>query len=62
MIGKKIMVFILMFAILIVVHYILDVVKAFKLNNTKERTWKDYIILGTSLSYILTIIFTGFSL
>ena len=62
MIGKKIMVFILMFAILIVVHYILDVVKAFKLNNAKERTWKDYIILGTSLSYILTIIFTGFSL
>ena len=62
MVEKKIMVFVLMFAILVVVHYILGVVKAFRLGNTKERTWKDSIILGVSLSYILTIIFTGFSL
>lgn len=62
MIERKIMVFILMFAILVVIHYILDVVKAFRLGNMKERTWKDILILGISLSYILTIIFTGFSL
>ena len=62
MIERKIMVFILMFAILVVIHYILDVVKAFRLGNMKERTWKDGVILGISLSYILTIIFTGFSL
>ena len=62
MIERKIMVFILMFAILVVIHYILDVVKAFRLGNTRERTWKDSVILGISLSYILTIIFTGFSL
>ena len=62
MIERKIMVFILMFAILVVIHYVLDIVKAFRLGNTKERTWKDSVILGISLSYILTIIFTGFSL
>ena len=62
MIEKKIMVFILMFAILVVLHYILDIVKAFRLGTIKERTWKDSVILGISLSYILTIIFTGFSL
>lgn len=62
MITKKIMVFVLMFAILVVIHYVLDIVKAFRLGNVKERTWKDSVILGVSLSYILTIIFTGFSL
>ena len=56
------MVFVLMFAILVVIHYVLDIVKAFRLGNMKERTWKDSVILGVSLSYILTIIFTGFSL
>ena len=62
MITKKIMVFVLMFAILVVIHYVLDIVKAFRLGNLKERTWKDSVILGVSLSYILTIIFTGFSI
>ena len=62
MITKKIMVFVLMFAILVVIHYVLDIVKAFRLGNVKERTWKDSVKLGVSLSYILTIIFTGFSL
>lgn len=62
MIEKKIMVFMLMFAILIVIHYILDVIKGIRLGSNKERTWKDNVILGVSLSYILTIIFTGFSL
>ena len=62
MITKKIMVFVLMFAILVVIHYVLDIVKALRLGNVKERTWKDSVILGVSLSYILTIIFTGFQL
>lgn len=62
MITKKIMVFMLMFAILIVIHYIFDVIKKIRFGNTKERTWKDNVILGLSISYILTIIFTGFTL
>ena len=62
MLIKKVMVFILMFAILVVLHYILEIVKAFRLGKTIERTWKDYLILGTSISYILTIIFTGFAI
>ena len=62
MVLKKIMVFLLMYAILVVLHYILEIVKAFRLGTTIKRTWKDYIILGTSISYILTIIFTGFTM
>lgn len=62
MVLKKIMVFLLMYAILVVIHYILELIKAFRLGTTMEKTWKDYIILGTSISYILTIIFTGFTI
>ena len=62
MLIKKVMVFILMFAILVVLHYILEIVKAFRLGTTIKRTWKDYLIIGTSISYILTIIFTGFAI
>ena len=61
MVTKKIMVFLLMFAIMVVVHYILDVVKTLRLGSGNDRTWKDDIILGVSISYILTIIFTGFA-
>ena len=62
MLERKIMVFLLMFAILVVVRYVLNIIKGFRTNTTIERTWKDDVLLGTALSYILTIIFTGFTL
>ena len=61
MLAKKLLVFILVFACLIVFWYIVDVVKRFMRNNKKDRKWYEYAILFTAISYILTIMFTGFS-
>lgn len=64
-ITKKILVFLLIFAILVVVREIVNFVlvmlsedRAIKFDLTKRRL----IILGVSISYIFTIIFTGFKL
>ena len=62
MIAKKILMFVLMLSILVVIRYILRLVKAFRLNQSMERNWKDELLLGSAISYILTIIFTGFQL
>ncbi len=62
MIAKKIMVFLLVFSILVVIYYILDMVKTIRIGSDKKRTWKDRVILWSSISYIVTIIFTGFCL
>ena len=62
MIAKKILMFVLMLSILVVIRYILRLVKAFRLNQSMDRNWKDELLLGSAISYILTIIFTGFQL
>lgn len=62
MIAKKILMFILMMSILVVIRYILNLVKAFRLGQSIERNWKDELLLASAISYILTIIFTGFQL
>lgn len=55
----KIMMFVLMFAILFVLKDIISIVKAF-VNRTQVQFGKYHILyLGLSLSYILTIIFSG---
>jgi len=62
LILKKIMVFLLVFAICVVIRDVLLLVKAFKSNEKLDRTLKHEIVLGCSISYILTIIFTGFQM
>ena len=62
MIAKKILMFLLMMSILVVIRYILNIVKAFRSGELLERTWKDELLLASAVSYILTIIFTGFQL
>lgn len=62
MIAKKILMFLLMMSILVVIRHILNIVKAFRSGETLERTWKDELLLASAISYILTIIFTGFQL
>ena len=60
-IVKKIMIFVLMFAILVVLreagNLLLSLVSKKTLGVTTARMWG----LGLSLAYILTIIFSGFS-
>lgn len=62
MIAKKILMFFLMMSILVVIRHILNIVKAFRGGELLERTWKDELLLASAVSYILTIIFTGFQL
>lgn len=62
MIAKKILVFLLVFSILVVIHYFLDMIRTIRLGSDKKKTWKDRALLWGSISYITTIIFTGFSL
>lgn len=62
MIAKKILMFLLMMSILVVIRHILNIVKAFRSGEILERTWKDELLLASAVSYILTIIFTGFQL
>ena len=62
MVLKKIMIFLLVFAILVVLHYIFSIVKAMRLGEITKRNWVDYLIIGSAISYIVTIIFTGFTL
>ena len=55
----KIMMFVLMFAILFVLKDVGSIIKAF-VNKTQIQLGKYHMLwLGLSLSYILTIIFSG---
>lgn len=56
---NKLLIFALMFAILIVSKEIFLFIMAFVKNQKFEISTKREILFGTSLSYILTIIFTG---
>lgn len=62
LIVRKLMIFVLMFAILFVlregIKFFLSFISDKQFEITKGRMWG----LGISLAYILTIIFTGFNL
>lgn len=59
---KKLMVFILVFSILIVLKEIFSFIIAYRNNKTLDKSVSKQIILATAISYIFTIIFTGFKL
>lgn len=62
-IATKIMVFVLIFCILIVFREIGKfVIEFLKENGHYQPGTRRLIILGVAISYILTIIFTGFKL
>ena len=62
LIAKKFMVFILVFCILIVLKEIFSLVEAFLKNEHIKMTLPRQITLAAAISYIMTIICTGFSL
>ena len=63
LIAQKILVFILVFCILYVMKKGLDIVFAYVRNEQFESDGgKVWLYIGLALSYILTIIFTGFKL
>lgn len=57
---KKLMVFLMVFAILNVISNIADFVLAYIKGEKLEKSLWEKLVLGTSISYIFTIIFTGF--
>ena len=59
---RKILVFLLVFAILNVIANIIDFALAFVRDERFEKPLWKLITLGVSISYIFTIIFTGFSI
>lgn len=61
-IVTKIMVFLMVFASLNIISNIMDVIKAYIQGEGLKKTIWDKLILGTSISYIMTIIITGFQL
>lgn len=62
MIVTRILVFLFVFAILNVLVNIWDFVKAFISSEKLEKSLWQIICLGVSISYIITIICTGFEL
>lgn len=62
MITKKILVFILVFCILVLLRSVFRFITAFIRHESMNLTWKDEVINGVCLSYIITIISTGFCL
>jgi hypothetical protein len=62
MIATKIMVFFLIFAILIVLREIFDFVIKVITSGKYEPGKKRLILAAVAISYIFTIIFTGFKL
>ena len=54
------MVFLMVFAILNVISNIADFVLAYIKGEKLEKSLWEKLVLGTSISYIFTIIFTGF--
>jgi CRISPR/Cas system-associated protein Cas5 (RAMP superfamily) len=61
-IVTKIMVFLLVFACLNVVSNIIDFFVAFMRSERLEKPLWKKLMLGVSISYIITIIATGFQL
>lgn len=61
-IVTKILVFLFVFALLDVVKEALILLASYMTDRKFEITTTRQILLGASLSYIFTIIFTGFSL
>ncbi len=59
---KKLMVFVLVFSVLIVIKEILSFIMAFKNDKKLSNSIYKQIILACAISYIVTIIFTGFKL
>ena len=57
---KKLMVFLMVFAILNVISNIADFVLAYIKGEKLEKSLWEKLVLGTSISYIFTIIFTSF--
>lgn len=62
MIVSKILFFFLVFAILIVIKEFFFFVGSFVTNTKMEVNTKRQMILASAISYIFTIIFTGFSI
>ena len=62
MIVYKILFFILMFSILITLKNMASVLLSFIFDEKINFSKTNIVLLGLSLSYILTIIFTGFNL
>ena len=53
-------VFVLILSILYIIKYVLNVVKVMRLEQGKvENTTVDLLLLGMSISYILTSVITG---
>lgn len=52
----------MVFASLNIISNIMDVIKAYIQGEGLKKTIWDKLILGTSISYIMTIIITGFQL
>ena len=61
MITYKILMFILMFAILVVIKDLASFIISFIRDEQANFSSTRLVFLGLSLSYILTIIFTGFN-
>ena len=61
MIVYKILMFILMFAILVVIKDLTSFIISFIRDEQANFSSMRLVFLGLSLSYILTIIFTGFN-
>ena len=61
MIIYKILMFILMFAILVVIKDLASFIISFARDEQANFSSMRLVSLGLSLSYILTIIFTGFN-
>ncbi len=61
MIVYKIMMFILMFTILVVIKDLLSFIISYISDERANFSHVRMLCLGLSLSYILTIIFTGFN-
>ena len=57
---KKLMVFLMVFAILNVISNIAAFVLSYIKGEKLDRSLWAKLVLGTSISYIFTIIFTGF--
>ena len=62
MIIKKIMVFLLVFCILVVIRELFSAIRKFINSDFSSMPKSRLVSLGLAISYIMTIILTGFSL
>lgn len=61
-ITEKILIFALIFAILFCIREIYTIIFAFTKNKEIDMPAKRQVLLASAISYIFTIIFTGFNL